>query len=479
MSLTRRVAHNAFLQTVGKGFSVILGALAFSLIARHLGPSRFGDYTTITSFGTFFSTMADMGFYYIAVREISKPGTDGEKVFSNAFTLRLIVSLVFVLLAPLAAYLFFDYSPLVKLGILVVGLSNLATMLIQILTAIFQYRLKTGQVALMEVVAQVLFVGFAVYLISTGADVMPFIWITSICTVINFVLLYAVSRKLFPFRLDFDWTVWKEILRDAWPMGVITIINLFYFRFNIVILSVLKPSTDVGIFGAAYKILETLIAVPTIFVGLVIPILSRYFVSDREKFDRAFKKSFDALIIIAIPFAVGTQFIAGWVMNIVTGGEGFEGSAQVLQILMVAILAMFLAGLAINTVVVINKQKSLIGISIFAAAVSVALNLLLIPRFSYIGTSYATVATEFFISFLTYVLVYRAAKLRPRFVVALKALVGGAAMALVLYFIHTENVIVNVVVGGAVYVVVLFITRALSLKDIRSFLNLRKKNVEA
>lgn len=475
MSLTRRVAHNAFLQTLGKGFSVILGALAFSLMARYLGASRFGDYTTITSFGTFFSTMADMGFYYIAVREISKPGTDGEKIFSNAFTLRFFVTLFFVLLAPVAAYFFFDYSNLVKFGILIVGLSNLATMLIQIMTAIFQYRLNTGMVALMEVVAQVIFVGLAAYLIWVGADILPFIWVTSFATIVNLVLLYFVSRKLFRFRLSFDFTVWKDILRDAWPMGLITIINLFYFRFNIVMLSAMKPSEDVGIFGAPYKILETLIAVPTIFVGLVIPILSRYYVSDREKFDRAFKKAFDALVIIAVPFAVGTQFISGWIMNLVTG-DGYEGSARVLQILMIAILAMFLASLAINTVVVINKQKRLIGISTLAAVVSIALNFALIPKFSYIGTSYAVVATECIISVLTYLLVYRAIGLRPRFTIALKCLFAGAIMAGALFAIHTENVIINVVVGGLVYAVLLFVTRALKVQDIKSFLTLRKNN---
>ncbi len=475
MSLTRRVAHNAFLQTLGKGFSVILGALAFSLMARYLGASRFGDYTTITSFATFFSTMADMGFYYIAVREIAKPGTDGEKIFSNAFTLRLIVSLIFVLLAPLVAYLFFNYSPLVKLGILVVGLSNLATMLIQVLTAIFQYKLRTGLVALMEVIAQVLFVALSAYFIFTKADILPFIWVTSFATVVNFVLLYWVSRKLFRFHLAFDMSAWKEILRDAWPMGLITIINLFYFRFNIVILSTLKPASDVGIFGAPYKILETLLAVPTIFVGLVIPILSRYFVSDREKFDRAFKKAFDALMIIAVPFAIGTQFISKWIMNLVTG-EGYEGSAYVLQILMIAIVAMFLASLSINTIFVINKQKSMIGISIFAAFVSVGLNYALVPRLSYIGTSLAVVITEVLIIILTLSLLYKKIQLRPNFTVALKSLLAGAVMGGVLYLIHTQNVVVNITVGAVVYSVILLATRALKIQDIQSFLRLRKSN---
>jgi O-antigen/teichoic acid export membrane protein len=419
--------------------------------------------------------MADMGFYYIAVREISKPGADGEKIFSNTFALRFFATLFFVLLAPLVSYLFFDYSNLINFGILIVGLANLATMLIQLMTAIFQYRLKTGQVALMEVIAQVLFVALAAYLIYTNADILPFIWVTSFAMVVNFVLLYLVSRKLFPFHLGFDFQIWKDILRDAWPMGLITIINLFYFRYNIVILSSLKPAADVGIFGAPYKILETLIAVPTIFVGLVIPILSRYFVSDREKFNRAFRKAFDALIIIAVPFAVGTQFIARWIMDIVTG-SGYEGSAQVLRILMVAILAMFLAGLAINTVVVVNKQKSLIGVSLLAAGVSVALNYALIPHFSYIGASYATVATEFVLCVFTYVVVYRSIRLRPQFTVALKCLLSGAVMAGALFLLNTENVILNIVVGGVVYSVVLLVTRALKTQDIKSFLTLRKRN---
>lgn len=474
-SLTRRVAQNAAYQTLGKAVSVILGAVAFSVMARYLGEERFGEYTTITTFAVFFSTMADMGFYYIAVRDISKPDSNEAKIFGNAFTLRLIATVFFVLLAPIVAHFFFDYSDIVELGILVAALSTFFISVNQILVAIFQKHLRTDQVALMEVISRVVFLGLVFYLAYSDYGVISFVWATGISSLINFVLLYLASRKLLPFLPKFEISEWRNIMKAAWPIALVIIINLFYFRFNVILLSVMKPAADVGIFGAAYKIIEILIALPAIFVGLIIPILSRYIEQDKQKFRDVFQRAFNALILVAVPIAVGTQFIAGFVIDLV-GGAGFEESAHVLQILIVAVLAMFLSSLAINTIVVLNKQKAMIIISTFAAVTSIIMNLVLIPRYSYIGASISSVVTEFIIAILTFGLVYKVAKLSPSLVNLAKVLGAGALMGLALFLVGSQNVILNVAVGGVVYVVALVVLRAVYIADLKELTRASKKD---
>lgn len=472
--LTKRVAQNAAYQIAGKVLSVFLGALAFSFMARYLGQDGFGDYTTITTFAVFFSTMADMGFYFIAVREISKPTENENVIFSNAFTLRLIASIFFVLLAPIVG-LFFDYSLAVKIGILVAGFSTLFVSINQILVAIFQKHLRTDQVAMTEVVSRIAFVGMIAALIHFQAGIMAFVWAMGLSSLLNFVLLYASSRKFLRFHLTFDRVIWRNILKHAWPIGIVIIVNLFYFRFNVVLLSLMKPSSDVGIFGAAYKIIEILAALPAIFVGLVIPILSRYLVESQEKFRDVFRRSFDVLILVAVPIAVGTQFVAHWVIDLV-GGEEFASSARVLQILIIAVLAMFLSSLATNTVIVLNRQRTMIGVSIAAALLSIAMNLVLIPRFSYIGTAWTTVATEMLIAILTFFIVFRAMKLRPRFSVLWKVLLAGALMGGVLWVLGSDSAILNILVGGVVYAGVVFGLRAFRIQDVQSIVQFSRRS---
>ena len=58
MSLSRQIAHNTILQSVGKIIATILGVIAFSLMTRYLDTAGFGAYTTIASFLQFFGIMA-------------------------------------------------------------------------------------------------------------------------------------------------------------------------------------------------------------------------------------------------------------------------------------------------------------------------------------------------------------------------------------------------------------------------------------
>jgi len=474
--LTKKVAQNALYQTGGKALSVLLGAISFSFMARFLGESGYGDYTTITTFAIFFSTMADMGFYLIAIREISKPKADDKKIFGNAFTMRLIASLFFVLLAP-AVSLLFDYPQHVKLGILVAGIGTFFISINQMLVAIFQKQLRTDQVALAEVVSRALFLGLVIGLTYMDYGVLAFVWALGISSFVNFALLYLSSRRFLKFRLRFEKNRWKRIISVAWPIGIVIIVNLFYFRFNVILLSIYQPAQDVGIFGAAYKIIEILIALPAIFVGLIIPILSRYLVENKKKFRDVFERSFNALILVAVPIAVGTQFIADSIIRIV-GGDGFQDSVRVLQILIIAVLAMFLSSLAINTVIVINKQRSMIWVSVVAATASIILNVTLIPIYTYIGTAITAVLIEFGISIMAFLIVFRAMKLRPKFTIPLKAVFAGCIMGLTLWLMGLENDYLNMLIGATVYMVVIIVMKAFSFSDVKDLVRIsRKQNV--
>lgn len=442
-------------------------------MARYLGEEGFGDYTTITTFAIFFSTMSDMGFYLIAIREMSKPKSDESAIFSNAFTMRLVAAAFFVLVAPLAA-LAFDYDTDVKLGILIAALGTFFIAINQILVAIFQMRLRTDQVAIAEVVGRVVFLGAIMVLAYLEMGVLSFVWAFGAGSLVNFFVLYLSSRKFLRFRIRFNGDRWKKILAAAWPIGLVIIVNLLYFRFNVILLSIMKPAEDVGIFGAAYKIIEILIAFPAIFVGLVIPILSRYLTENKDKFRDVFHRSFNALILIATPIAIGTQFVADWIIKLV-GGDAFQDSVVVLQILIVAVLAMFLSSLAINTVIVINRQRSMIWVSSIAAVTSIVLNLLLIPRFTYIGTAYTTVITEFVIVLLTYIIIYRHAKLAPQALAVARVLLSGAVMGAVLFLLGSDNAFLNLIIGALVYGTMVMVTRAFRFQDMKELLTTSRK----
>ena len=109
MNLTRKVAHNTFIQIVGKIISTFLGLLAIALITRYLGRDGFGEYTTVITFLTFFAVAADFGLTLVTVQMISGHDAEENKILNNLFGLRLVSALLFLLLAPLTIS-FFPYG---------------------------------------------------------------------------------------------------------------------------------------------------------------------------------------------------------------------------------------------------------------------------------------------------------------------------------------------------------------------------------
>jgi O-antigen/teichoic acid export membrane protein len=102
-------------------------------------------------------------------------------------------------------------------------------------------------------------------------------------------------------------------------MGITAIITFLYFKLDTILLSLLRPAADVGIYNVAYKIMENLIFFPAMLAGLIIPLLSRYLLADRKKFDMIASKTFKVFFLIAVPIVIGTLFLAKDIILIVSG----------------------------------------------------------------------------------------------------------------------------------------------------------------
>ena len=72
MSLTRRVAYNTVVQVVGKVLTTLISLVLIAALTRYLGVSGYGSYTTIFAYIQFFAVLADFGFFWFFLREISK-----------------------------------------------------------------------------------------------------------------------------------------------------------------------------------------------------------------------------------------------------------------------------------------------------------------------------------------------------------------------------------------------------------------------
>jgi O-antigen/teichoic acid export membrane protein len=106
-----------------------------------------------------------------------------------------------------------------------------------------------------------------------------------------------------------------------------------FFRIDILLLKPLKGDTVVGYYGAALKYIDGLIVIPSFFTMAIFPLMSRYATSARESLLRAYVLSLRLLLMLALPVAIGTPFIARELILILGGGEYLPHSMIALQLL--------------------------------------------------------------------------------------------------------------------------------------------------
>lgn len=455
MSYTRKIAHNSIIQMGGKAVSTVIGVAVVAMLTRYLGEEGFGHYTTIMAFLQFFGVLVDMGLYIVLVKKISQPDVDRDVMVSNIFTLRLISAVVFLGLAPLIV-LFVPYDPIVKVGVAVTALSFLGVTLNQALTGVFQKELRMDRVVVAEVVGRIILLGATVIAIQMD---MGLLWVMGAVvagSVVNFLITFAFSRRFVRIRLRCDMAVWKQVITDSWPIALSIAFNLVYFKADTIILSLFHDASTVGIYGASYKVLEVLTTFPAMFAGLVLPLLAgAWAVADHDRFRRVLRKSFDAMSMIALPLIVGTFFLAEPVMHVIA--PEFTDSPGVLRILIIATATIFIGNLYGNTVVAINKQRTMMWLYFGVAAVSLAGYLKFVPQYSYFGAAWMTVLSELMVTVASLVIVGRTTRVWPSLSVFTRAAVASGVMGAALYFLQEYSVVLLLIVAVIVYLGALFI----------------------
>lgn len=407
----KSIPYNIGVATIGRIVANALGVVIVGFLTRALGPEKFGDYNTIFAYLFLFNVLADMGLYTLLVREISRDGADEPNIVSNIFTLRLLLVMASMVLASLVSFLL-PYSSVVRFGIFIATFSTIFSSLVQVLMGVFQKHLALHLPAIADIATRAVQLLGVYLLLSFGKDgILAFVGVVVVAGFAQLCLILPFAYRIVHFRIHVDVAFWKQLLKQSLPIAVSLLFTLLYFKIDTVMLSLMKSSYDVGVYSVGYKVLEVVIFFPAMYVGLVMPLLSR-FADSRKEFLAVFSKAFRSLSLGAVMTIVGLIVFARPIVSILGGPDFVADSAPVLVILSFAVGIIFLGNLGGNALIALNLQRKAMWIYGAGAAVNIIANLLLIPRYSYTAAAWNTVATEFLVTAGMFLLIARALRNR-------------------------------------------------------------------
>ncbi|MFZ4632100.1 MAG: flippase [Patescibacteria group bacterium] len=480
MSLAKKIAHNTIIQIAGKVLSTFIGLFSLALITRYLGQSGFGEYTTITTFLTFFAVIADLGLTLITVQMISGENKDENKILNNLFSLRLISALFFIGLAPLTV-IFFPYSTSVKIGVLITALAFIFPALNQVLIGLFQKKLNMDRSSLAEVISRVVLLIGIVLSQKLNFGLSGILISTVASGAVSFLLHYLFALKYATVKFEFDLSLWKKIISRSWPLALTIVLNLIYLRADTLILSLFRGPEIVGLYGAAYRIIDVLTSVPFMFAGLILPILSAAWLeNNHDSFKNVLQRSFDFMAIIAIPLVIGAQLLAEPLMVFIAGKD-FIMAGSILKILIFSVAAIFLGTMFSHAVIAINKQKKMIIFYVFTSISSLLAYLLLIPRYSYLGAAAVTIYSEVLIAIFSAYCIFKYSSFFPKLGVFLKSLIASLVMGGFIYILPStyysklSGLIMVLALAILIYFLFLYLLKGIKADEIKSILKKQTK----
>jgi len=368
-----------------------------------------------------------------------------------------------------------NYENDLKIGILIAAGAILFSTMSLLMNGIFQKRLAMDKVALVEFLGKIFQVSIVIFVVRADLGFLAIASTLLAALSFNAITVFLLSRRFIKFSPKIDIIFWKNFLHESLPMGITAIITFSYFKMDTILLSLLQSNSDVGIYNVAYKVMENLIFFPAMLVGLILPLLSRFIYTKRNHFEEIANKTFKVFMIIVIPIVIGTWFLSNDIIRIVSGNT-FTESAPVLRILIFALACIFFGNFFNMLLVVGNAQKKLMQTLFFVAIVNILLNLFLIPRFSYQGAAYSSLATEMFVVILTSFLVYKYIHYVPSFESFWKILLSGFMMALILFILSSSSFLLSGLAGVGTYLCMLWVTKAITSSEV---LNLFQKGEES
>jgi O-antigen/teichoic acid export membrane protein len=270
------------------------------------------------------------------------------------------------------------------------------------------------------------------------------------------LLSVIVHFRFVPFSLTFQAAVSRRILWETLPVAILLGCNIVLTKSDLVMLSKMQTMAAVGIYGASVKVIDFLDIFTTSSLGAMLPFMAARWNQSSTSALRNYQRALRVFIVLGTAVTVGVFMLSGDIVTLVFGAS-YQATALPLQILIWALFFNFLSG-PVGLFLLVSRERlfDVIPYALGVTALSVVLNLFLIPRYGYIGAS----GVRVIISALLFAVKIRIMgcflERRPPWLqLAVRPMIAAAAMGVLIFLMRDLSLLLIVPVGALTYLIVL------------------------
>ncbi len=416
---------NLFKQTAIYGLATVFPRMmSFFLVPLYtelLPKEEYGKVTVIFAYMIFFNVMLAYGMETAFFRFYNKE-TDKKKVVETATVSVFWTTLFFLVVALLFRNTLAKYSEIdvqyVTYSIWILVLDALVVIPFSKLRAnqrpVFYSIIKMGNVTI-NLILNSFFLIFLPKIAAANPDSffgllyfenfqIGYIFVSLVVS--SLATFLVLSSDYFKVNWSFDFDLWKRMMRYGLPILVAGIAFAINEQFDKILLGKLLPAniadSEVGVYSACYKLGLFMVLFRTAYTLGIEPFFFSH--ADKENATQTYATITKYFVIFGSFIMLVVIVFADLLKYIMIRDSSYWEAMKVVPLI---ILANFCLGIYTNLSVwykLIDKTYIGAWISIVGAAVTLVLNFLLIPKYSYMGSAIATISAYGSMMVISYVL---------------------------------------------------------------------------
>lgn len=363
-------------------------------VARHLGPHIFGELAYAITFISLFQGIANLGLDGIVVRDLARNPSQAAAILGTAFRLRLFAGLLCWLIAISIIWVLRPADDTTLQIVALIGMS-LVFQSADTVDLWFQCQGKNSRTVTAKLASYAVANFARIAFIMLDAPLWTFALATLLDTAFLAMALTGIYRQLptaQPWYFNFQLS--KQILTQSWPFMLSGLAALLYMRIDQVMIREFLDETQLGYYSAAASLSQLWNVIPIILSTAIAPYIAQKKITDENSYINSIFILFRIFAAASILITLVTAFLSTSIIEILYGPT-YAPSAKVLAIHVFSNIFIF-TGVA-QGLWLINEGLGKLTLyrTAFGAFISIAGNLILIPKIGIQGSAIVTVFAQF------------------------------------------------------------------------------------
>jgi O-antigen/teichoic acid export membrane protein len=471
-STGRTIAKNA---TVLMASQLVTWGLTLALtvvVPRYLGAENVGKLNFATSICAIVAVFVTFGMDTLLTKEVARLPESAPRLFANTVILRAGLQILGYLALALYLWLLRDrYPPQTVYVVCIVAITSLIWQFNSagqaVLAGLERMEFNSianvaGKAANTVVCLAALLAGASVYLVAAIAAASSLVTLG--------VELAALKRLTGSLRLRLERSEAVRMLRASFPYFMSGVFLVIYMQVDIVIISLLVNERTVGWYGTADQLFGTFLFIPTVFISAVFPALSRMYATAVHSLSKLMSKSWDLLMLLAIPIGLGLVVVANPLVVLLFGPD-FAGSGPILALMGIVLILTYQNILLGQFLVATDRQNPWTVVMAVTTLITVPLDFLFVPwcqrQFGNggLGGGLSFIVTELAMNVAGVWLLPRGSLGRSNIRTAALGLAAGLVMVAAAWPLRNYFLGLPIIAGAAVYIGLIILLRVVPAED--------------